>query len=150
MIIDRFENLDLYFDKESRLYKAVCFARDFDFSRSDGKYKVDGDDVFAECKTYFTKPVEERSFESHVKHIDVQVMLEGQEMMGHTLDKGLEVTREYSEEKDVQKYNRPEKYSPVVMKPGWFIVFFPQDLHMPDCIVDKQEKVRKLVVKVKV
>jgi YhcH/YjgK/YiaL family protein len=86
MIIDRFENLDLYFDRESRIYEAVCFARDFDLSRSDGKYKVDGDNVFAECKTYFTKPVEERSFESHVKHIDVQVMLEGQEMMGHTLD----------------------------------------------------------------
>jgi len=71
-------------------------------------------------------------------------------MMGHTLDKGLDVTREYSDEKDVEKYNRPEKYSHVVMKPGWFIVFFPQDLHMPDCMVDKQEKARKLVVKVKV
>jgi len=61
--------------KESRLYKAVCFARDFDLSQPDGKYKVDGANVFAECKTYFTKPVEGRSFESHVKHIDVQVML---------------------------------------------------------------------------
>jgi len=149
MIIDKFENLHLYFGEGSRLYKAVCYARDFDLLLPDGKYEVDGDNIFAECKTYNTKPVSERSFESHVKYIDVQVILNGEEMMGHTLDNNLEVSIAYSHVKDVQKYNRPEKYSPIIMKPGYFIVFFPQDLHMPDCMVDKQEKTRKLVVKVK-
>lgn len=77
-------------------------------------------------------------------------MLEGREMMGHTLDNNLEISGEYNVEKDVQKYNRPEKYNPIYMKPGYFIVFFPQDFHMPDCMVDQLEQVRKLVVKVKV
>jgi len=145
MIVDLLENIDRYSGDE-RLYRALCFARDFD--EGDGNYEVEGRSIHAQCKSYLTKAVEEKSFENHREYIDVQVMLEGAEMMGHTLSTDLPPTGEYNAEKDVRKYARPETCSQVLMRPGAFVVFYPHDLHMPDCAIGKPERVRKLVVKV--
>ncbi len=149
MIVDRFENASIYFNKDSKLYKAVSYAYNFDKTAADGRYEVDGDEIFALYKTYRTDSQSNLKFESHRKYIDIQVMTEGAEYMLHSLEKHPAVMVEYDPAKDVRFYRDPEIYSSSYMKPGYFIIFFPEDLHKPNCMVVNPAVVKKLVVKVK-
>jgi len=150
MIFDKFENLDLYFDKNDKLYKAICFARDFNTAQGNTKFEISGKDIYATSASYTTKSVDESCFENHRKYIDVHVILEGEELHGHTVDDSIDVLSEYDEETDLKTYKRPTTYNSVVLKPGKFVVFYPQDLHMPNCCVNEQTPVKKLVVKISV
>ena len=149
MIYDLFENLELYFDEDDPIYKAAVYARDFDLSKQDGRYDVEGDDIYALVQSYQTAPHSEKKFEAHKKHIDVQVIREGEEAMDVALGEKLEVDVPYNQEKDVEKYKEPKTWTPMAMNPGKFIVFFPQDVHRPNCQLKGPTKNRKICMKVK-
>ena len=150
MIYNTFEHLDRYAGGGSLLHKALVFARDFDRSKPDGDYEIEGDSLYAMVKTYATQPRESLQFESHIKYIDVQVLLDGEELIDVALEKNLEVVQEYSEEKDAAFFGAPEKYTSVIMKPGRFVVLYPEDVHRPNCSLQKDREVRKIVLKVHV
>ena len=150
MIYDTFENADNYFNVGEPLRKALDFATGFDLSLPDGRYEIDGDNIFANVMSYTTKAAEELKFEGHKNHIDVQVVLEGEELMDVYLGTNLEVDTPYSEEGDATLFQAPELFSTVVLKPGRFAAVFPDDLHQPSRFVGAPQPVRKMVVKVRV
>ena len=150
MIYDKFKNIELYFDKGQQLRKAIDFALGFDKSQPDGRYEIDGDNIFAIVMTYETKPVEELKFEGHKKYIDIQLLLEGQEYMDVSLDKNLVVDTSYSKQNDVALFAQPQHYSSVLLKSGNFAIVFPDDLHQPGRMIKRAEQVRKMVIKVRV
>jgi len=47
MIYDSVENVDTYCDEDDAITIAVDFVNNFDISQPDGKYEIDGDEVFA-------------------------------------------------------------------------------------------------------
>lgn len=51
-------------------------------------------------------------------------------------------------ETEAARYERPEKYKRLILKPGEFTVFFPGQAHMPGCYVAKSEEIKKVVVKI--
>ena len=71
-------------------------------------------------------------------------------MIGVSLANGLSVIETYSEEKDVMFFESPEVASTLIMKLGYFAVFFPHDIHRPNCLLRKSQNTRKVVVKVKI
>ena len=97
---------------------------------------------------YETQPASERRFEAHRKYIDVQLVLEGEERIDSSLGTGLKTLQEYNDVKDVMFLETPEDFATVVLKPGYFSVFFPHDVHRPNCSVRGARHVRKLVLKV--
>ena len=149
MIYDTFENIGLYCKEGDALYKAIAYARDFDLSQPDGEHEVEGRDIFAKVMTYDTESAEVRKFEAHEKYIDVQVMLTGPERMDISLEQGLEPCGSYDEASDVIMLNAPETYSTIVMEPGKFVVFFPHDVHRPNCNVNDATNNRKICMKVR-
>ncbi len=149
MIYDTFENADNYFNVGEPLRKALDFAKSFDQSQPDGRYEIDGDNIFANVMSYTTKAAEELKFEGHKTHIDVQLLLEGEELMDVYLGRDLEVDTPYSEEGDAALFQAPELFSTVVLKPGRFAAVFPDDLHRPSRMVDDPQPIRKMVVKVR-
>ncbi|MCK4649073.1 YhcH/YjgK/YiaL family protein [bacterium] len=150
MIYDTFENIGLYYHEGDALYKAIIYARDFDISRPDGEYEVEGRDIFARVLTYETSPAEERQFEAHQKYIDVQVILAGRERMDIVLGQELEPQGGYDEAEDVIILKAPETFSSIAMAPGMFVVFFPHDIHRPGCDLNGTSENRKICMKVHV
>lgn len=148
MIHDKLDNIGLYFGAESDFVKAVEFARSF--TGENGRYELDGDRVFAMVSEYKTGPESERLFESHRKYADVQILLSGREKLGVLgLDeKKVRVVEGYDEVKDIAFYNSEVDYSRVVLVPGEFVVFYPEDCHKPGCSLELDDSVRKVVIKV--
>lgn len=103
---------------------------------------------FAIEQIYLTKPRSEGFFESHRKYIDVQVMVEGEEMMEVEDITRLAVATAYNPERDFIKYADTAAASVLRMRAGDVAVFFPEDAHMPTLQLNGAVLVRKTVVKV--
>lgn len=101
-------------------------------------------------ETYLTGPREERKFEVHRKHFDIQYVVEGQEFIGTVSAEGLKQDDEYDEKEDIVFFREPEQSGGLVLREGDMAVFAPEDAHKPGCFLDRPEAVRKIVVKVAV
>ncbi len=149
MILDKIENADQYKLLGKRMATALGYMKTTDLSTVEpGKYEIDGSDIFALVQDYETKNRLECKLESHRKYIDIQYLLKGSEFVGHTLLNNQTPVKEYSAEDDYMLFS--EKASFFELKPGMFAIFHPSDLHMPSVYEKQPEKVRKVVIKVKI
>lgn len=150
MIYDRFDNLTLYAEPGTPLHKALVYARDVAADEPDGRIEIDGERLYASVASYETGGRDERRFEAHRRYIDVQVLLAGEETIDAALDGGLPVLEAYDEARDVVFLKPPAHAASLPMRPGWFAVFFPHDVHRPGCHLRDRQKVRKIVMKLAV
>lgn len=114
---------------------------------SEGRYDIDGDNVYALVSDYKAKPASESSFEMHHRYIDIQYMVSGHEYIGYAPLENQQLDRAYDEEHDYALYEGEGSF--MKMGEGMFAVFLPGDLHMPG-IGNESQEIRKVVVKVKV
>jgi YhcH/YjgK/YiaL family protein len=145
------------FDKGHVVYpeaitKALEYLRDHDFTKmEDGKYLIQGEDCFVNLQRYVTKLPEDCHPETHKKYVDIQYLAAGEEYVGWCpFSPDLEVLEPYDEEKDIAFYKCLVPESDILLKPGCFAVLYPDDVHAPQCAVDKPMEVVKAVVKVSV
>ncbi len=117
---------------------------------ADGRHEIAGDRVYALMITHQPKPATECRFETHARYADVVYLAAGSEMIGYAPAETLAPAGEYDGEKDLAFYRQPEFFTPVLLKAGMVTVFYPEDGHMPGCIYEREEVVKKIVVKVKV
>lgn len=150
MIYDTFEHLELYAQPGTLMHQALVYARDFDQSKADGRQEIDGDRLYALVNSYDSSPREERRYEAHKRYADIQVLLEGEEAIDVSLESNLPVIQEYNPTKDILYHQPPTDTATLVMKPGYFAIFYPQDVHRPNCQLHGKIHVRKIVMKVKV
>lgn len=108
------------------------------------------DGAFAIEQVYQPKARPEGFFESHRKYIDVQVIVEGEELMEVEEISRLGVTDAYDPERDLIKYGDTTMASLLRMRAGDVAIFHPSDGHMPALHWRGSGLVRKTVVKVPV
>lgn len=151
MIIDTIENMYIY-KKDDAWLKAVNFLKNTNNSINDGEYEIDGSDIFARVMTYDTKNIEDAYPEAHKKYIDIQIVLSGKEMVVWYPLEGLQIRTTYDKEQDVAFYEQKSNESSTsILTPGHFMVFFPDDGHMPSISADKLPcQVKKVVIKIAV
>ena len=150
MIVDRIENGRLYVPLNKGFEKAFAVLAERDLAtKSDGRYGVDGDDVYYIVQHYTTKPVDQGRFESHRKYIDIQVLLAGQELLAYSPTAGLEIVEPYSEEKDIMFYRVGTIIAQTRLEPGLFCLPYPHDAHMPSCQITCPAPVHKVVFKIR-
>lgn len=114
-----------------------------------GVYPVEGTDVFAQVINLGTKPKEETRPEVHRKYIDVQFSVEGRERIGFAADRGTSaVAEDLMAEKDILFYRGVEHEMELLMEPGDYAVFFPEDVHRPGCEHRGPATLRKVIMKV--
>lgn len=99
---------------------------------------------------YLTQPREDRKFEIHKNHFDIQYVVEGREFIGTVFAQELEPDGGYDEKEDILFFKEPEQSGGLVLREGDVAVFSPEDAHKPNCAVDGPEMVRKIVIKVAV
>ena len=147
MIIDNFENLKKYSSLNIYFSKAFDYISATDFNTLNvGRYEIDGDNIYVNVDEYETKKVSKPEF--HKKYADIQFLVNGSEYIGYCPKDRLLECEEYNTEKDIGFGLGVVDY--IKMKPGQFMILFPDDAHQP-CMADgNPQKVKKVVVKVKV
>jgi biofilm protein TabA len=151
MVVDKLENAYLYTGLSAKIQRGLEVLKDEKLStKKDGRYEIDGDNLYYIVQRYTTKPIKEGRLEAHKKYIDIQFAAEGEEVVGHCLLGRLDVEEPYDEAKDVVFYEAPENISTIKLSEGMFCILFPQDGHMPGCHLAGPSKILKVVVKVKI
>jgi len=147
MILDRLEHADAYPLGER-------FRLGFEYLRSGraetdalGRHDLDGDNVYALVQEYETKPLERGKWEAHVKHADIQYVVTGRERMGFAPLHTLTLREQRPPAEDAALYDGDGTHVPLTA--GMFAVFLPQDGHMPGIADGEPQKVRKVVVEVR-
>ena len=109
------------------------------------------DDIFAVVMSYRTFSPDMALFEAHREYVDIQTVLVGAEGFECTFCDELSVETPYDEGADIAFYKRDlPGVTRVDIYPGRFVLFYPQDVHMPGLIIGNEEKViKKVVVKIK-
>ena len=145
MIFDRLSNSSLYTSIHPRLKQAFHYLQTTDLTKlSPGRIDLDGDALYVLVQEYFPKPVSEGKWEAHRRYADVQYMLQGCERIDHGLIDHM-LLGEYDPEKDFQALSGQGQT--MLLEAGSFVVFFPQDAHMPGLATGKSELVKKIVFK---
>lgn len=145
-----------HWDKEKHLYAPVIQtamgwlqSRDLK-SLATGRHEIDGDKLYAMVNEYTTEPHEKRRAEAHHKYADVQCIVSGSEVIGYArLEEGYRVLEDKLAEKDVIFYADPLDETDVVLTAGMYGIFFPWDVHRPNCACGEPAPVRKVILKVK-
>ncbi len=154
MITDSNKNFYLYENAHPRFERAFSFFEELMAKGvENGKYVLEGTEIPEEIYVNFMscdlKVGDMTVAESHDKYIDIQVLIEGEEIMYVPLG-SLEV-KEDRPEKDVKKYApvSVEDCHRARVTADSFAVFFTGELHAP-CMTDKVSavSVRKAVIKV--
>lgn len=147
MIYDKFDNLETCFQPGDPVYAAICFARDQAAGLPDGDHELPGG-MIARVQSYDTELAEQRLFENHRRFIDVQVMLKGRERQDVVPGQELTPVGDFNIEKDMGRFEAPDLFSSIRLEPGWFVIYFPQDNHRPNCCIGEPEPVRKVCMKI--
>ena len=143
MIYDKLENLEKY----PSLAKVKNFLdKQNGKILQNGKYEID-DNCYVAVSEYNT--VESAGlFEGHLKYIDLQVIIDGEEYV-HVQEKcKCKLQQVYDEVKDAAFY-KADEYHNFYLGKGFFVVFDKNDLHRPCISVNGEKKVKKYVFKLK-
>ncbi len=151
MIYDTLNNIAFYKGLSPDIYEGLKFLQQVNPDIAVGTYQLTPN-IKAIVSEYTTKEVNENGYEAHCLNIDIQYLLKGKEKITCLPLEDLSETKPYSEETDVAFFNAVPDHSPTTLdlRPGYFAIFYPQDGHMPQLCGNKPEKVKKVVVKVRI
>ena len=142
-------------EEENHLYsaalaRAMAWLQETDLKTiATGRHEIDGDKVYAMVNEYTSEPKEKRRAEAHRKYVDVQYIVAGAETIGYArLEDGYTVLEDKLAEKDVIFYANPSDETDLVLTAGMYCIFFPWDVHRPNCAWGQPSPVRKAILKI--
>lgn len=147
MIVGNINNFKNYTGLNKRIEDAVEFISKFDFKSPDGRYDIDGDNLFMNLITAEAETEEKIVFEKHKKYIDFHVIISGSEKMFYAYDERCSIVSEYNDEDDYMLLKG--ETSELNFSTGDFYVLFPEDAHAPG-FKHKDKTFRKAILKIKI
>ncbi|MDF2874779.1 MAG: tabA [Sporomusa sp.] len=115
-----------------------------------GKHEIEGKDIYVAINEYETQPREARRAEAHVDYLDIQYLISGEELIAYSLlTDDNEVLSDELAAKDAIFYKTVQQETDLVLTEGMYAIFFPWDVHRPNCTLHQTCKVKKAVVKIK-
>ncbi len=148
MIYDILDNSDRYAALHEGFAEAFAFLRRLDLRELEvDRYVLDGDRIFAMVTREPGRDMDEAQLEAHEKYVDIQMVLEGIDGMGwRPRSLCRQPVGPYDPDEDICFYaDPPAAWLPVA--PGMFVIFFPEDTHLP---LISPGLIHKVVVKVAV
>lgn len=149
MVYDKIDNIETYKGFSEDIFLGLNFLQNATPDMEKGVHELNAR-VKAIISEYETKPINEFGFEAHKQHIDIQGLLLGEERVACMPIEKLKETKAYNKEEDAAFYSTDEQPQEMVIGNGYFAIFYPQDGHMPQLCVKVPNKVKKVVVKVKI
>lgn len=151
MIYDNLSNIDIYKGLSTDINTGLLFLNQAKSDIENGIYLLNSR-VKVIVSEYDTKTANEYGYEAHKRFIDIQCVLKGEEKVSCSPIERLKETKHYNEEKDAAFYSADNNPNPsdLILQPGYFAIFFPQDGHLPQLCVGNPNRVKKVVVKVQI
>ena len=152
MIFDTIENLPRYISIFPGAEKVVAFLAECAKQTPEtGKHELDGKKLFVNVQRYSPKTFNSDKLEYHRNYIDIQLLFSGAEDLYYAPLGGLETVTPYYPEKDCgfDRLPAPEAGTKIGLKPGNFVLLFPEEGHLPG-VGDPASEVVKAVVKIAV
>lgn len=147
MIIDSLKNSAFYYGLDEKFLKAFKTLQEINLKHLDcGTYKIHNDSIIMYIMEYETKLAEECLWEKHEKHIDIQYIISGREKIGYVNANNISITSKYNEERDVSFGEAEGNF--FCINEGDFVIFTPNDGHMPSLIIEEKNLVKKAVIKI--
>lgn len=148
MIFDKLEYAKNYYSIPE-LTQAMKLLNETDFSSlKDGRYEIN-EDLYYMITTYNTKPLEECKLESHKQYIDIQYALWGDEKVIYDSLLNKKPNEAYPE-KDLYFYKMTDNPLYLSLPEKYFLVLYPNELHAPGLKFSRSNKVKKVVIKVRI
>jgi len=148
MIYDTLDNAGLYLPLGPRFELGLRYLETFDPHTSDGRVPLDGNDVFALVQSYEPSIASSTLFESHRLFIDLHFIAAGEEIIQYAPLSQLRMTVPYSTDNDAALYNGSDDF-PLFLGPRNFVFLFPSDGHKPCCLWRSPNRVKKVVIKIR-
>jgi biofilm protein TabA len=148
MILSTLASADRYATLHPLFQRAFDYIRDTDlFNMAPGRHNIVGESLIIIVEHAQGKPKEHARLEAHRRYIDIQLVLDGDEVMGwKPLTDCLNPVSEHSEDRDIRFFDdAPASW--VAVPPDHFCIFFPEDAHAP---LVGSGKIRKVIFKVAV
>ena len=148
MIVDTIENLNKYVVLNPLIVEVVEFLNIHDLGTMEaGHYPIKDQELFMNLQVVKQRTKDTAPLESHVVMADIQIPISCEETFGYSPVSDLP-DADYNAENDYSLYGDTKAQTYVTVKPGQFVIFFPQDGHAP-CIIDELE-IKKAIFKVAV
>ena len=144
MIFDSFENLNKYIPifPELRGVKSLSLA--FLSSLSIGKHTIN-ENIYINIDEYYGKNQTDTFYEGHKNHIDLQLVLFGEETI--FIGSNPINISEYDPFNDIY-FCEASKKTEVLLQKGYFVIINEDELHMPSIKVSNRI-IKKVVIKIK-
>ncbi|MBA4384265.1 MAG: YhcH/YjgK/YiaL family protein, partial [Anaerolinea sp.] len=109
-----------------------------------GRMEIEGESLYVLVQQYISKPETSGKWEAHKRYIDVQYLVSGSERVGYSAITKMTLG-DYNPQKDFQALSGTGQI--LQLNAGSFMVFFPQDAHMPGLANGYETSIKKIVVK---
>lgn len=147
MIIGNINNLHEYEFLSEELKACFAYVKMHDLLGFEtGSYEIDGDKLFVNIVEYKTTEKENRFWEAHRKYLDVHVMLRGEEQVDLNFVQNMK-QEEFVEQDDFLPLHGVSN-SHVVLRPGDFLICYPNDAHMTAIQAEAPAEIKKAIFKV--
>ena len=133
-----------------RFAAGLKWLADFSSQTADGRYDIQGDDLFVLVQSYPTVPAIQKNVESHRIYADIQSIASGTEVIYYAPIHRLKVVTGYDDCKDIMFYADAVEMTSLVLGLGSFAIFHPHDGHKPGCLASSPSQIKKAVVKVRI
>ncbi len=147
MILAHIEDSERYFSLHPLFKQLFDYVKTHDLSQVPAeRITLDGERLFINVADASLKSPEEQVLEVHRRYIDVHFPLSNNEVMGWSPLQGLqsESVNPFNEEDDYAVYAEAAQ-TYLTIRPGEFVIVWPEDAHAP---IIGEGKLRKLIAKV--
>ena len=149
MIFDKLTNYPVYFQSSEMKSVIEDVIQNYSITTEDGTYQ-EFDHYYVKVMSPETLEVSD-IIESHQREIDIQILLSGTEKIRIFSEENVTIKSDYNPEIDCTFYTpSSDPHSEVVLQPGYFAMFFPQDIHNPLIANTKIQSLKKIVIKIDV
>jgi YhcH/YjgK/YiaL family protein len=148
--VDEKEFIRQYDLNPARWQKAFQFLASADLENlAVGRYELEGADLYVNISEYNTKNEADAKCEAHLKYVDIQYLIAGEEQMSVVPLTDTKEATPYNEEKDIY-FMKPDYDKYYLANSDRFFVFFPGDAHRPSVKIAENVPVKKAVVKLRI
>ena len=155
MIFDNIKNANLYAGLHPKFKEAFEFIeKNLANPPDDGKYILDGDNLYSIVTRYSTKENPDIKYEAHDKYIDIQFIVRGKEICYVKNREALQLNKSYDANDDYALYDfdcsgTDGSGTPVHLSDCEFVILYPWDAHIPAVIDGDSADNLKFIMKVK-
>ena len=147
MIIDSISNCDKYASLHKDFEKVFSFLKNLKSDVQEGKKVLDENNVWANVINVKNVANGPKVIEAHKAFLDIHYILFGEVKVGYANIDHL---------KEKQSYNEADDYlllegeaNAILLKEGDFMITYPEDAHIPDLKKENDDKLVRVVVKVR-